>query len=1150
MTLQSRKNSSGISAFCAIILISVLSASRLSAQATANIVGTVTDTSGAAIAGANVQVKNVGTGVTQNAITDAAGRYRAPDLGIGTYELHVSQSGFQTVFRTGITLTVGSEPVVDFALPVGTAQQTVTVEGEISQVETQETAMGSLVETKQITDLPLNGRNYTSLLALAPGVIQIPLGQLGAGSTFYGNGQKYSIAGSRPSGQPYMLDDQNMVNFWNDGPGAGGLGTALGVEAIAEFQTLTNTYSPQFGGNGAVINATSRPGTNGFHGSAYEFLRNDVLETRNFFDIEKPAFRQNQFGGSLGGPIKKDKIFFFANYEGLRRYQGVTSVVVVPDACVHNAVVSGAPGTAGCAINAATSTNPQVAQSVANIMTLYPLPNYISEIGGGTGEATVIDPNKGAENYVLGRIDYNVNAKSSIFFRYIYDYANRDFTGAAGGLGSSGALPYWPEFDRSRDHFMQIEERQILTPNLVNLVHAGFSRTYEDAYVYGSPTVSNGVVSLGTIATPVTSSGTLAGNVAPGPTGLSPGVHPLQFFNITNPASPYYAVSTAGQGILREDGSVSPGSGITGIAASSTLPFYLVPNKFQFGDDVIWTSGAHSIRAGISAQRLRENTWAPFDVGPQWTFANLTSFIAGSAATLNGQVSGTQNPLADATKDYRYWVFEPYIEDQWKVSKKLTVNLGVRYSPTTLIGNVRHAELNLINPPFGNYVPVSRSTAVNPSLRNWDPRVGLAFDPFADHKTSIRAGFGVFHNVDYSRDENNWLQPPFLTATQAAPNISFPTPYSNLPIATGIVVPDNGSLTCTNCDYYGYHTTPYQYQWNFNIEREVMANTVFTIGYVGSRNLHLNAQKDFNYPVPFIGASGLPTFGVYNATANAVVANPRINPAYGYLQMVDALGDSHYEALQTALNRRFSNGLQFFFSYTFSKSIDDTSGSYGLDGGGAVYNPTSATADTGLSNFDREHNFRASVLYQLPPKAHGFLGAVVNGWEVTGIYTYLSGDPFAVGTTANRVDNATGANAQRPDAVPGCNLYAGFQTINEWFNPACFTPAPVGTYGDAGRDTIIGPNLWDMDNSLSKYWAVPKISEVFRIQFRAEAFNMLNHPNFNNPAAAQAAVFNAALSAAVATNPYAGVTPNATVGRITSTNSTPRQIQLGLKVLF
>jgi hypothetical protein len=315
----------------------------------ATISGTVVDSSGAVMAEAAVQVKNIGTGSTQSTTTDDQGRYRVPDLVIGEYEVQAAKSGFQTVVHKGITLTVGSQPVADFSLPVGQAQQTVTVQGDVSVVETQSTAVGALVESAQMRDLPLNGRNFTQLLTLAPGVTQIPLNAPGGGSTFYGNGQKYSIAGSRPSGQAYLLDDQDLTNFWNNGPGAGGLGTALGVEGIAEFQTLTNTYSAQYGGNGAVINASSRPGTNGLHGSAYEFLRNDKLEDRNFFDLQSgaPPFHQNQFGGSIGGPIKKDRIFFFANYEGLRKSQVTSSIVTVPDACAHQFLTT-STAQAGC----------------------------------------------------------------------------------------------------------------------------------------------------------------------------------------------------------------------------------------------------------------------------------------------------------------------------------------------------------------------------------------------------------------------------------------------------------------------------------------------------------------------------------------------------------------------------------------------------------------------------------------------------------------------------------------------------------------------------------------------------------------------------------------------------------------------------------
>jgi len=1139
-------------AISAIVLCAVvLNAQPAHAQATATILGTVMDPSGAVIGGAMIQVKNTGTSLVQTAISDEQGRYRFPDLAIGQYEVQASQPGFQTVVHRDIALTVGSNQVVDFKLPVGQAVETVTVDVEVSQVETQSNSVGTLVDSKQIADMPLNGRNFTQLLTLAPGIVQIPPGAPGAGSTFFGNGQKYSISGSRPTAQAYLLDDQEMVSFWNNGPGAAGLGTALGVEAIAEFQTLTNTYPAQFGGNGAVVNASSRSGTNDFHGSVYEFLRNDKLEARNFFDTtikpghktaEPPTYRQNQFGANVGGPIRKDKLFFFANYEGLRKTQILTGVVTVPDVCAHQ-FLSTLP-TGACGTPVTENANPAVRQAVRNVMALYPLPNYIPQLFGatgaasGTGQALVYNPNIGDENYFLGRIDYQLSDKSSIFFRYVMDRANRDFAGAT-GANQNSALPYWPEYDRTRDHFFSFEERQVLSPKMVNSFHVGFSRTYEDAYVYGSPVVENGVARLGTIATPVSSGGT------------TPGVHPLQFFS-SDPSSLFYAASTAGRGVPREDGSVNPGSGITTISASATLPFYLVPNKVAVGDEVLWTTGAHGLKFGGKITKLMENTWAPFRVGPQWVFPNLTSFMQGNASTVNGQVSDVQNPGADGSKDYRYWVYSMYADDQWKVTRKLTFNWGLRYEPTSIIRSVRHQQYNLLNAPYGQWVPVDQATAVNPSLHNIDPRIGLAWDPFEDHKTSIRAGFGVFHSVLYSRDTNHWLQPPYLTVAQSTssnPPIQFPFPYTNVPRAAGTVIPTDGTLSCTNCDYYGRSTTPYQLQWNLIIQREVMPNTVATIGYIGSHSVHLSAQRDFNTPIPFNGPSGRPTLGVL--TNGAIVANQRLNPAYSYLQMQEGMADAHYHAMQTSFNHRFASGWQSQVTYTWSKSIDNSSGAYGADGGGNTYDPTNFRADRGLSNFNRTDNFRASGIYALPSRASGLLGSVISGWQLTGTYVYLSGSPFSVGTIANRVHNSLGASDSRPDAVPGCDLYAGYHQLHgTWFNPNCFVPAPFGTYGNAGRDTIIGPNLWNLDTSLTKDWKVPRISEQFRVQFRAEAFNVLNHPSFQNPTGGGASPFNPNLAAANPLNPTSGVSPNGSVGRITGTNSQPRQIQFALKIMF
>ncbi len=344
---------------------------RLAAQgATATMLGTVTDASGAAVPDAMVQVKNVATGIAQSATSDAQGRFRLPDLGVGDYEVQASKMGFQTSVHRGITLAVGSQTVVDFSLQVGQQQQTVTVEGQVSAVETTNAAIGVYTSEQQMRELPLNGRNFEQLIQLAPGVTTVTWST----NPLQGRGAQYSVAGGRPEGQAILLDDENLQSYFNNGMSSV-TGSSLGVEAIGEFQTLTNAYGAQFGGNGAVINAVTKSGTNSFHGSAFDFLRNSALDDRNFFSASSspPAYRRNQFGGSLGGPVKKDKAFFFVDYEGIRSLFEEEKVATVP-----NCAAGFATGT--CAI---TATNPATATAIANTLAIYPKPTSL--IGGGLG---------------------------------------------------------------------------------------------------------------------------------------------------------------------------------------------------------------------------------------------------------------------------------------------------------------------------------------------------------------------------------------------------------------------------------------------------------------------------------------------------------------------------------------------------------------------------------------------------------------------------------------------------------------------------------------------------------------------------------------------------------------------------------------------
>jgi Carboxypeptidase regulatory-like domain len=555
----------------ALLMIHTAGVTRLQGQAaTATVLGTVTDSSGAAIPDAAVQAKNNGTGATQTSKSDSQGRFGLSNLGVGDYEIQASKQGFSTAVRTGVTLTVGSQSVIDFSLAVGQQSQTVTVQAETSQVETTNATVGTLVGQQQMRELPLNGRNFEQLIVLTPGV-QTIAGNAFQATGFQGRAPEYSFAGSRPTGQAILLDDENLQNFWSKGMGSV-MGTSLGVEAIGEFQTLTNTYSAQFGGNGAVVNAVSRSGTNAVHGSAYEFFRNDVLDARSFFDPHTiPTYRQNQFGGSVGGPIKKDKMFFFANYEGVRLAQGESKISFVPGCNLPQFA-------ANC--NPAAGVSAAVATAVRNTLAVFPAANLVV---GGRPEALTVANRTGNENYVLARFDWVISEKNSFLARYISDKSS--FVEPYGGGGfAGGPIANWPEQDSSHTQFATVEWRRIVSPTLVNVARFSFSRP--GTYEFQNPTEPGGLVN---------------------------GADPLQFAPVSSG---------------RPDGIVAIG-GLSGIGSALQLPFNTTQNRFTEADDVTWTHGAHSVRFGASVSRLQSNTFMPFFDGGQFSFSNLAQFVTG-----------------------------------------------------------------------------------------------------------------------------------------------------------------------------------------------------------------------------------------------------------------------------------------------------------------------------------------------------------------------------------------------------------------------------------------------------------------------------------------------------------------------------------------
>jgi hypothetical protein len=1106
-----------ICAFGALLLLFTSSSSLQAQTQTGTITGTVTDSSGAILVGGSVTVTNEGTNVAQTTTTDVQGRYSVPDLPVGVYDITATLTGFQTVNHRGITLAVGATPVVDFALPVGKVSETVNVEGEVSQVETQTAAVSSLVSSQQVSQLPLNGRDYTQLIELAPGVQVINSGPGGGGtsSAFYGNQTNYTISGSRPEGQAFLLDNEDVRDFWEHGPGSATLGTALGVEALQEFQVLTNTYGSQFAGNGAVINMASKSGTNSFHGSAYEFLRNSALDARSFFDFQstgtvdangvpvvvaqqKPPFRQNQFGGSVGGPIVKDKLFFFGNYEGVRNSLGQTNNVLVPEPYVladdelpcgivgsqtrqNNTAAACGPlqptgsavwpavGTAGNPLepeaafgSGAGSQAAAAAATIQGILGLYPSPAAGATDQGGYGIYTNTGAVTASENYFLGRVDYNISSKDSIFGRYVSDRATK-----TNPFAGSLVLPDWPEVDHTANQYFTLQERRIVSSNMVNLVRFNFTRTYENANTSGTPN-------------PI-----------------------LQWV-------PGFPDGTASAGC--------PGCGVLG--ANTALPYDLAQNKFGGGDDLVWSHGAHSFKIGIAITRVQSNIYAPFVFGGSYAFGSEEAFIVGTSSSFLGTYPGH----SDSDRNFRETDYAPYFEDDWKVTSRLTLNLGIRYDfatnpsggPFTTIINppfpdTRDYFVDASGAPYGNgFTPVPHAFASNPNAANFAPRIGVAWDPFADHKTSVRAGFGIFHDQVAPRTyaSDYYLAPPYASALLFFPPPAFPNPFPGY-VAGGAT----GPITEFAGVDYNTSSSPYQMQYNLNIQRQITAGTVLSLAYIGSEGRHLFTEVDLNPPLcanspadetagNFTSNCSNPATSIF-ANGLSFAQNPKAaaptNPAsgaayFGSLNTATPNSTSNYNSLQVALNHQFSKNFSGQASYTYSKCLTDGSASSGLEQD--VYeqaDPYNKKYDYGLCSFDIRHNFGANGIYSLP--FHG--NRLVDGWQITGILRANTGLPVTVQEGSDVADLGA-IQGDRPDYSGTCPGGKD-QTLGKWynwFNSSCYAVQPFGTLGDVGRSSVTGPGFLNLDTSLIKN---TKVWENLNLQFRVEVFNILNHTNFAEP---------------------------------------------------
>ena len=1075
----------------AIVLLGIsgVGVTRLNAQAaTATILGTVTDASGAAIPEAAVQVKNTGTGATQTTTSDAQGRFRVSELPVGTYDIQATKTGFSTVARNGITLNVGTESVVDFSMAVGQQTQTVTVEGQATQVETTNATMGSLVGGAQMRDLPLNGRNFEQLILINPGVNQI---STFTPSGFQGRAAEFSVAGSRPQGQAMLLDDESLQNFWNKGMGSV-TGSSLGVEAIGEFQTMTNLYGAQFGGNGSVINAVSRSGTNAFHGSLYEFLRNDKLDAYDTFAKRganplKPELRQNQYGGSLGGPVKKDKLFFFGNYEGIRRVLGVVKSIPVPNCTAANAFTTG--------VCAPSSTLPLATQqAIVNVLKLYPAPDA-PVAGSSTGIATEQANQRATEHYGLGRVDYNISDKDSIFFRAVTDKVEyTDPFGGGGFGGGGGGVPLWPEGNQSLAQFTTVEWRRIVSPNMVNVARAHFTRT---------------------------STAGVTTNSVPALQAFFPG---------------------AG----RQDGQVTFSGTLAGLGGATQLPFNEVQNRFTEGDDITWTHGAQTLKFGASVSRLQTNTYMPFRVGSTWVFAGLTGFLNGQPTVLSWTPLTIPAGLpgagpAYANRDLRDLEFTPYVQDDWKISQKLTLNAGVRWAFITNPYDIHDQLYTITNfATSTNFSHVPHAFSENATWKNFDPRIGFAFDPFTNHKTSIRGGIGIYHDLILPSNYvlSYWDQPPWTTfqAGQSVPG-SLPPTFPNIPVGGNPLVTSSPGFD------YNNHTTPYVIQYNLSVQRELTQGTVLTVGYVGSRGVHLLTQVEQNPlkrdPVTGSTVNTGNAFGGFTSAARTAVATfGRVNTNLGSFPDFIPTTNSRYNSLQASVNRRFSRNVQAQVSYTWGKCTDDGSfvGSFNNNANASWGNPYNQHYDQSVCNYDITQSLRVSGLWALPFKRN----RLVSGWQLSGIVASTTGLPFTVFQGIDSLGFGTPVVNPRPNFVGNGNPVTG-NPGGLYFDPTAFTLAPIGTFGNSGRLSLRGPGFNNTDLAITKD---TKIRENIGLQFRAEFFNLFNHVNWGVPIMGNG-------SANLYTAFSNGVpVRNANAGKILYDVNNPRQIQFALKLTF
>jgi len=972
----------------------------------ASLVGTVRDAQQAIVPGAMVTLQNTDTGVELTTISDELGNYEFPTVRPGNYSVKVELRGFQTFVQAPVVLAVSQRSRVDAVLRVGEISTIVSVEAAPATVQTETSSLGDVVDNKKIGDIPLNGRFFLDLALLTAGTV-VPSTN---SRTFLASPSGIGISGINASGTRedstnYLFDGinlsdmvQNQITFQPN------------IDSIQEFKVQTNAFSAEYGRNaGIIINAISKQGSNSLHGSAWEFVRNEKLDAKNFFDrADQPIapFKRNVYGYSIGGPIIRNKTFFFHSYEGRQGREVATLNTQVPTAAERASV-----------------TNP----IIQKILALVPQAN-----AGNRFQATT--PRKRKLNQFTGRIDHNFSSRDIVFGNFISNHDERTEPTL-----QANNLPGFGDFRPARRYFLSLGYTHVFNPTLANELRAGANRVK----IQFLPDIF--------------------GKYNPADFGLTTGSTIFPTINV---------------------------SGVMMFGGINGFPQGRGDTAFQYNDTLSWIQGRHSFKFGGEFRRFRNNNFNT-STGGVITFPTLAAFLTGTPST----AIQTRLPV---TNSIRVSAFDAFVQDDYKMTSRLTWNLGLRWEYNGVPNEV-HNRLANFDASQNKLVTVGSGIdrPYNRQLNNFGPRVGFSYDPFGKGKTVVRAGAGIYYDQPVTNMVSNLSQnPPFSFAVNFTSNVDLASPYSQpgggpASVAAQAVDPNfkNGRLV----------------SYNLNIQQE-LAGMVIQAAYVGSQGRHLRLNGDFNQ-----GINGVrPIAGFSSINMNLSVSN------------------SNYNGFWLSLNRPLARGLTFSSSYTFSKSIDNNSvGSSNPE----AQDFRNLRAERSLSDFDARQRFVLSGTYLLPFKAEGGLGRLVEGWSISPIVNLQTGNPFSPIIPLMADGSGSLLAFDRPDLVPGQSIALSNWTPELFFNKAAFVRHPRG-FGNAGRNIIEGPGFQDVDLSLAKS---TRIKESVNLQFRAEAFNVLNHPNFSQP--------NRMLTAA-------------DFGRITATRTTrgdlgsSRQIQLGMKLMF